>query len=259
MPRGENAPLPESQTGVVISLADKIDNLIGCFSVGLKPTSSSDPYALRRQVLGMIKILIQGRYFLSLKECLATCIHHFPFSIIRNKKEVIDEILSFISNRVKTVFQEYGLYKDEIEASLSNGCEDIYDMYCKVQALHEFRQNHPEQFKSLYEVYKRTKGLLTGQSGYRVNHELLTEHAEKQLYYLLEKQMSLFKDAIAHHNYKEVYALIATMQPALAALFNDVKILGDDPKIRENRLGLLQSVFDMFAQVLDFSKIQERS
>jgi glycyl-tRNA synthetase len=81
MPRGENSPLPLSNTGTVVSLADKIDNLIGCFCIGLQPTSSSDPYALRRQVLGLIKIIIQGRYRLPLREVFLRCSSHFPVSL----------------------------------------------------------------------------------------------------------------------------------------------------------------------------------
>ena len=87
MPRGENAPLPETQTGTIISLADKFDNLLGCFSLGLKPTSSSDPYALRRQVLGIIKILIKGKYELPLRECLLACADHFPPPSCKTKKK----------------------------------------------------------------------------------------------------------------------------------------------------------------------------
>jgi glycyl-tRNA synthetase len=259
MPRGENAPLPETETGIMISLADKFDNLLGCFSLGLKPTSSTDPYALRRQVLGIIKILIKGKYELSLRDCLLACAHHFPSSIIPNKQEVIGEILTFVTNRIKTIFQDYGFYRDEIEASLAYGCNDIYDTYCRVKALHDFRKKAKGEFVSLYEVYKRAKGQLNGHEAASVAKERLIEPAEKQLHALLDRQQIAFKDALIKRDYDQAYALIATIQPALADLFDQVKILADDPKLRENRLALLRRVFNLFGEILDFSKIQEKT
>lgn len=259
MPRGENAPLPESETGTIISLSDKLDNLIGCFSVGLKPTSSSDPYALRRQVLGMIKMLIKGHYVLPLKECLLQCIEHFPADIVKDKNQIVDDLLAFITNRVKTVFQDYGFYKDEIEASLAHGCHDIYDTFCRVKALHEFRQQAKKQFSSLYEVYKRAKGQLNGHRSGAISPQWLVEPAEQKLNSLLNTQQQAFKEALSRRDYNQAYALIATIQPALADLFEQVKILADDPQIRENRLALLKRVFDLFDEMLDFSKIQEKN
>lgn len=258
MPRGENAPLPETETGIILSLADKLDNLIGCFAVGLKPTSSSDPYALRRQVLGMIKILIRGRMHLPLRECLMTCVSHFPAHLVKDKKEIVGEILAFIANRIKTVFLDYGFYKDEIEASLSQGFDDIYDTFSRVKALHEFRKQAAAQFSSLYEVYKRAKGQLNGHAHANVSKELLQETAEKHLHEILEKQSNHFQQALAKRQYNEAYSLIATIQPAVNTLFNEVKILADDPQVRANRLALLQKVFNLFGEILDFSKIQEK-
>lgn len=259
MPRGENAPLPETETGSIISLADKFDNLIGSFALGFKPTSSSDPYALRRQVLGIIKILIKGKHHLSLKDCLLACANSFPSHLLTNKNQIVEEILAFITNRVKTVFLDYGFYKDEIEASLAFGCNDIYDTYCRVKALHEFRKQAKPQFDSLYEVYKRAKGQLEGHKAAEISQERLIEPAEQQLYTLLENQQIIFNETLAKRDYNQAYALIATIQPPLALLFEKVKILADDPKIRENRLALLKRVFNLFGDILDFSKIQEKS
>lgn len=258
MPRGENAPLPESETGILISLADKFDNLLGCFSVGLKPTSSSDPYALRRQVLGIIKLLIHRGYRLPLKANLLEGASHFPEKIMKNREEVIHEILAFIQQRIKTVFLDYGFGKDEIEASLANGCNDIFDTFCRVKALHDFRKEHATEFRSLYEVFKRAKGQLGDHTGQEVDSAKLIEPAEKDLNTLLDNLEGAFQQAMKAGNYDQVYRLIATIQQPLANLFDQVKILADDQAIRENRLALLKRVFNLFGQVLDFSKIQEK-
>ena len=257
MPRGENAPLPETPAGMLVSLADKIDNLIGCFCADLKPTSSSDPYALRRQTLGIIKMLIKGQYRLPLMETFRKCFDHFPAALTVNKEQILQELEAFFINRIKTVFQDYDLSKDEIEASISFGFNDIYDAFCKVKSLHQFRLKS-KKFPLLFEVYKRAKGQLANTHSIAFSTELLKENAEKNLNDLLTQNQMLFAQTLKAHDYDKAYELIADIQPGIAQLFDEVKILADDPKLRDNRIALLQRVFGMFSQLLDFSKISEK-
>lgn len=256
MPRGENAPLPSTETGVVLSLADKIDNLIGCYSANLKPSSSSDPYALRRQALGIIKILIKGQYRLPLIELFRDGFEVFPKVPESQKEQLLKEIEAFMTNRVKTVFLDYGFNKDEIEAGLSNGFTDIYDAFCKVSALHRFRL-YNAKFPLLFEVYKRAKGQINSHESAKFSTELLQEKAEKDLDNVLKNAQSNVNEAIKTHDYDKAYEMIAELQPPLATLFDQVKILADDPKVQENRIALLQRVFGLFSQLLDFSKLQQ--
>lgn len=258
MPRGENAPLPTTPSGILVSLADKFDNLIGCYCTNLKPTSSSDPYALRRQALGIIKMLIQGKHRLPLKQVFQECISHFPKELQKDSAQLIDEMIAFISNRIKTVFQEYGFSKDEIEASVSTGLTDIYDAFCKVKALHEFRKSN-DRFPKLFEVYKRAKGQIyqAKQQSYAFSQALLKEQAEHHLDQTLGQIKGPFEQAIDAFHYDQAYALIAEMQPPLATLFDEVKILADEESLRNNRVALLQRVFALFSPLVDFSKIQE--
>jgi len=257
MPRGEEGALPESEAGTVVALAEKIDNLLGCFAVGLRPTSSKDPYALRRQALGLIKILIRGEFRLPLKKILQKCLEQFPKELRKNEEETLAALEAFIQNRIKTVFLDYGVKKDEVEAALSSGFEDIYDSYCKVQALHSFRRSG-EQFPQLFEVYKRARGQLLDQKLVPFDQKLLQESAEEALSALLDSTEKPFGEALAARDYDRAYALIAKIQPAIDTLFNEVKILEEDPKLRGNRIALLRRIFDRFEPLLDFSKIQER-
>lgn len=257
MPRGENAPLPTTKTGIIVSLADKVDNLLGCFSVGLKPSSSSDPYALRRQSLGMIKLLIQGKYRVNLKKLMLECATHFPEELQKNREETVQEIFSFLANRIRTVYQDYGFRPDEIEASLSYGFSDIYDLFCRVQALHEFRKSSGKSFDLLYEVFKRAKGQLNGHAVLSFEKDLLQENAEKQLFSLLESSEGKFVEVLQRGEYDQAYRMIADIQPALDTLFNEVKILAENRDLQNNRLALLQKVQDRFSKLLDFSKIQD--
>lgn len=255
MPRGENAPLPLSPAGTILSIADKIDNLLSCFGSGLKPSSSSDPYALRRQVLGIIKMLIQNQLRLPLDTVLKKCYAEFAQGKLAPEKETLGELKAFIASRMRSIFLEYGFSKDEIEASLSSGFSDVFDTFCRVKALHDFRLSS-EQFALLFEVYKRAKGQLNGQNAAQFSPSLLKEEAEKQLHSSLENVQADFEKALCSQNYEKAYVQIATLQPSLATLFDEVKILDDNPDIRANRLALLQKVFGLFGQLLDFSKIQ---
>ncbi|NGX38749.1 MAG: Glycine--tRNA ligase alpha subunit [Chlamydiae bacterium] len=238
MPRMEGGPLPQTPTGILLSLADKLDNLISYFSVGLKPTSSSDPYALRRQTIGLLKILIENKLPLDLSELLS------------------EEVLTYVTSRAKGVFLELGFAKDEIEASLAGLCKNPFDQYCKVKALHDFRQQ--TSFAKLFEVYKRAKGQLVKTPPRPFDPSLAQEPAEKELSTALNTLSKVWTSLLAEKDYTKAFAEIAKLQPPLAHLFDTVKILADDPKLRDNRLALLHKVFAYFQELLDFGKIQEK-
>lgn len=255
MPIRENGVLPETTTGIILSLADKIDNLIGCFGVDLKPSSSGDPYGLRKQTFGLIKIIIQGGFRLPIRRTLATCLEHFPTSLFPNKKELIKEIETFISQRLKSIMLDYQFEKDAIEAALTGGFEDIDEAFSKVKALHRFRES-PE-FPLLWEAYKRAKGQLNGHLSRHFDPLLLKEPAEKALDQKLVEMGPRMDEALVNKNYDQAYLLLAELQPPLSLLFEKVKILDEDVRICENRLALLQRVFSYFQNLLDFSKIQQ--
>lgn len=256
MPRGEEGGLPLTPAGILVSLADKIDNLIGAFALGLRPSSSSDPYGLRRQVLGMVRTLVHSKLRLPIREALTACYAHFvKATSLPHKKDLINELHDFFLNRIKTVFLDYGLTKEETAASLSAGFSDIYDSFCRVQALHRFRKEDP-RFALLAEVYKRAKGQVAGHEGNTFFAERLVEPQEKELARTLERQQPSFEAAMAKGDYDHAYQLIADLQPTLAALFDHVRILADDPSLRANRLALLGQVFALFGRLLDFSSLR---
>lgn len=249
MPKSEGGKLPQTATGIVVCLADKIDNLLAYYSVNLKPTSSSDPYSLRRQTIGILKILIEGNYSLDLHKLLVRSSSVFPSF----DPKLIEEILKFITARAKGVFEEMGFAKDEIDASLRALCTNPYDQLCQVKALHAFRKTGA--FAPLFEVYKRAKGQLDRPVSTLFNPLLATEPSEQHLLLSLEIVSAQWAALLGEKDYTAAYALLAQLQPPLADLFDNVKILADDPTLRDNRLALLQKVFSYFSTLLDFSRI----
>ncbi len=252
MPRGEKAPLPKTETGIVLSIADKIDNLISCFVSNLRPTSSSDPYALRRQVMGIIKILINNKLHLPFQDVFANCMQNFT---ITNPAEILQQIEQFFINRIKTIFLEYGFAKDSVAASTSFGFNDIYDTFRKVKALNKFRSSS-NAFEKLFEVYKRAKGQISNFEMQKFDKSKLVEKAEIDLDTILDKTEKELDSTLNASDYDKAYQLIAKLQKPLSDLYDNVRILADDKNLQNNRIALLQRVFALFNKILDFSKIQ---
>lgn len=236
LPKAEGGDLPTTLTGVILALADKIDNLVCYFRVGLKPTSSSDPYALRRQTLGLVRILVDHAISLDLSQFFN------------------EEVLAFVTARAKTVFEDHGFKKDEIEASLQGSCTNPYDQSARLHALHNFRK--APHFKELLEVYKRARGQLESNEAQQINESLLAEPSEQDLNTYLNELEPTWQGAMEEKNYVEAFTSLASLQAPLARLFDEVKIMADDPKVRSNRIALLQKVFSHFGKLLDFSKLQ---
>jgi glycyl-tRNA synthetase len=252
-PTSEHGELPKTACGIILSLSDKVDNFLGYFSVGLKPSSSSDPYGLRRQGFGLLKILIDNQLSINLNTLLEVCSQHFPKP---GNSETFQDILDFLTARAKSVFEGYGFKKDEIDACLQGHLIDPYDQLCKLQALSEFRSSG-DMFLKLFEVYKRAKGQLKLQSLIPFNPQLATEPAEKELIQALHSLEKDWKTTLREKNYIKAFHMMATLQPPLANLFDTLRILCEDTKIKDNRIALLHKVFAYFEELLDFGKIQQ--
>ena len=207
-------------------------------------TDPSDPYSLRRQTIGIINILIENELSLDLFDLLQKC----------DKEAPIEEIMIYITSRAKGVFEELGYSKDAIEASLAGMLHDPCDQLAKVKALDAFRKS--ESFAKLFEVYKRAKGQLRVPATTPFDPSLAHEPAEKKLYLALESLSETWEMTLKARDYPRAFEELATLQPPLAELFDTVKILADDETLKNNRIALLQKVFTLFEELLDFSKIQ---
>lgn len=255
MPRGEKAPLPKTATGTLLSLAEKVDNLLGFFGLDLKPTSSSDPFALRRQALGLVRIILDKKLSVHLKNALTACLQNYPDAIQKKQDALVHEVIQYIILRAKGVLGEMGFSKDELEACFSVRSDDLFDVYCRLSALKEHRQN-AAQFGKLVEVHKRCQGQINGFSSLAFSQNALQEPAEKELFTAYEKRQKPFYDLIKGAKYGEALLLLQELQPALGELFEKVKILDDNQTLKNNRLALLQEVAGLFNQIADFQKLQ---
>ena len=222
MPRGEKAPLPKTACGTLLSLAEKIDNLQSFFSVGLKPTSSSDPFALRRQALGLIKIALDQKLHFGLQEFFKP------------------DVIAFVTSRFRHHLIELGFAKEPIEAVLARPLDDIYATFALLRELEAFRKR--EEFAILLEIYTRVYKILEKSKKGTLTPALLSEEAEIELHQAIQG-LSSFDD-------------LTKLRLPVQRFFDEVKVMADDPKIRENRIALLFEVQALFDNLVDFSKLR---
>lgn len=251
LPNAENGPLPQTAAGKILALADKFDNLAGYYSVGIRPSSSSDPYALRRQTLGILKILIDAGFHLSLQTVLHDVFRGFSDHDFR---QVIAEMIEFFKNRMKTLLEDSHHRKDHIEAIIAAHFDNPYDDLRRLRAFEQFYAT--DSFKSLHEVYKRLKGQVEKCDRLDCDAALFSTSEERNLFDYIERVESLIHAEGYHPRYEVVFNLLAGLQQPLKALFDHVKIMADDKAVQNNRQGLLQKAYRIMGRYADLSKVQ---
>ena len=249
MPINESAPLPQSATGIIISLADKLDNLIACFGSNQKPTSSSDPFALRRQAIAIIKIIISHKLNIDLLDLIQTLAENFENIEEVAHPDLASEIFNFIASKVPHQFAEQSNLRGETLATYDKDCQDIYEHYLKALAIQKLKNEHSIEFVKLMQVYKRLSGILVDQNPSRVDTSLLKEPVEMELYRLNE-QFNTTND----QNYLSSLREVINYTPVLEKFFNAVQINSPQKELKNNRLALLRQVSNKLNQIADLSK-----
>lgn len=270
-PRFAADELPGSIQGAVVGIADRLDTILGIFSIGLKPKGSKDPFGLRRSVLAVGRIIIHLRLHLSLRDLLREALDLYPGPgkpagggagakgrpVDRNQEGLLGEIEEFFVSRLRTIFLDMGFSHDEIEASLGGLLEDPYEAYRRVDALHGLRGDR--DFEDLLVSFKRMSNITRDAAGpLRAggpSEELLVEPQERELYrYFLEHRGEV-EAGIRNRDYTGVYRILSAFKPYVDRFFDSVLVMDEDPGLRANRLALLTTIADTFADIIDFSKI----
>jgi glycyl-tRNA synthetase beta chain len=255
-PRFQGDPLPTATTSVVVSIAEKIDNIFGSFSVGNIPKGSHDPYALRRQANAVVELLIQNNIKLSMKELLVKASGSY-----RKGMELVDELVAFISARAKTIFTDKGFRHDVVDACLSTDKYDYYELFRIAASLHEFRKN--EKFSAMLLGFKRMNNIVSAfrkeNGGYELkfNPSLFSEPEEKDLYSFFDTRTDLINTHLQEGKYIELYELIIEGKSIIDSFFDKVLVMDKNVEIRDNRLFILESILKNFKSLLDFSKLED--
>src|SRR5580693_6734778 len=260
-PVGLTDPIPRNVTGCAVALADKLDSIAGCFTVGVVPTGSSDPYALRRAALGIVKIIMEKKLPVSLSLAVGAAakalLVHKPKKGMTTEQET--QVLEFILERARFILRDRdGFAYDEVNAVFRAGAKDLVDAQKRLVALKTISKS--KNFEPLAVSFKRVRKILEkaelGKTeGRRVQVELFDHDAERELYAAMREAAARVQTAKRGGRYQEALEIIAGLRKAIDRFFEDVMVMAEDERIRSNRLTLLSELLKEFTTVADFSEI----
>jgi len=254
LPKVSGGPLPETRTGQILALAEKIDTLTGIFSAGLIPSGDKDPYALRRAALGTIRILIECRLDLDLPELLAFALE--PFDHHFDRQATHKAVHEFILDRLKGYCLDRGIQHDEFDAVLSVQPPRLLDFESRLNAVREFRRL-PEA-ESLAAANKRIRNILRKAEETitaNVDDHILVESQEKALLEAARNAKEDILPQLRERNYTAALCRLAALRDTVDAFFDHVMVMTEDAELRRNRLGLLAIVEGLFFDIADISKL----
>lgn len=245
--------LPQDNVGAFVSVADKIDTICGCFGVGLIPTGSADPYALRRSAIGILNILIERGYRLSVPELVEQSLELLAAKLTRPRDQVQAEVVEFIRLRLVNMLTQRGVPADVVEAVLSARFDDPLDAAARVEALAALKAQ--AGFEPLAVAFKRVGNIIKGGSDTPLRTELFEAGCERALAAAVAEAGAAVQAALADGDYAAALQAIAALRAPVDAFFEGVMVMDERPDIRGNRLALLTEVGRLFEGIADFSKI----
>ncbi|MFC6633882.1 glycine--tRNA ligase subunit beta [Microbulbifer taiwanensis] len=254
MPKFAGDELPRSETGTVIALADRLDTLVGIFGIGQPPSGSRDPFALRRASLGVIRILVEKKLDLDLRELLEQARDQYPRTALGEYNTVVEQTLTYILERFRARYEDRGIATEVFMSVATRKLSRPLDIDNRVHAVHAFSQL-PEA-ESLAAANKRVSNILAkfeGSVPHKVDEALLQEDAEKALYAAVQVARTEVEPLYQEAMFAEGLAGLAGLRETVDNFFDHVMVMADDETLRDNRLALLAQLRSLFLEVADIS------
>ncbi len=253
LPLQAGGNLPGDDVGAFVSIADKLDSICGCFGVGLIPTGTADPFALRRSAIGILNIVLDRGYRLSLPALVSRSLELLADKLTRPSAEVSAEVLEFIRLRFFNMLSSQGLPNDVVDAVLSAAFDDPVEALQRVRGLAAFREE--EEFAALAITFKRVVNIVKGGVDAPVQADLFEADCEGRLLAALQQVNGRFEQYVAEGAYLDALRTVGELRPAVDDLFEGVMVMAPDETLKTNRLALLTRVARLFQGIADFSKI----
>ena len=260
-PAGLDDPIPRNLTGCAVAIADKLDSVVGCFAVGLVPTGSSDPFALRRAALGIVKIILEKKLPVSLPLAVGAAakalLTNPPKKGVTPAQET--QVLEFILDRAKFVLREREKFNyDEVNAVFRAGADDLVDAQKRLVALKAIRKS--KNFEPLAVSFKRIRNILEKSNlkvvdGQNIQSELFENAAERELFAAVRAAAGKVQSEKRSGKYQEALEVIAGLRNAVDGFFEKVMVMAEDEAVRKNRLALLAEILREFTTIADFSEL----
>ena len=254
LPRFSGDELPTTTAGAILSIGDKLDSIAGLFAIGIQPTGSQDPFALRRAALGIINIILDKKLNLSLKELIdfALYIYVEENGLAFDYNKVKNEIMDFFVGRIRNMFSDLKIRYDIIDAVLSAESDDIYDMKIRANKLNEWLSK--EDLHGILETFNRVSTLARDFNFTEVKRDLLSED-EIDLYDSYNNIESKVLGLIEKKEYDKALDLLSTLSNPISDYFEKVMVMVEDEELKNNRLALLRKIYNTMMMVGDLSKI----
>ena len=252
LPRFAGDVLPQTEAGKVLSIIDKVDNIVATFSRGLIPTGSQDPYALRRQTIGILNILLGSEWNISLRPIFKASMELLNVPA-EKQDELLDQVEEFFTLRLKNIFLDREVPHHVIDLLLSNNELSVADAEGLVNAL---LVNRIDENVELVQAYTRMYNLVKDVEYTGVNNDLLKEDAEKAFFEAASKASEISSAAWEAGDYDAVVAVPATLVPAINKFFEDVMVMDKDEAIKANRLQLVRLAYSVMAIIGDISALK---
>ncbi len=260
-PVGLEDPIPRNLTGCAVALGDKLDSIVGCFAVGLVPTGSSDPYALRRAALGIVKIILERKLPVSISLAVGAAakalLTNAPKRGVTPEQET--QVLEFLLDRAKFVLREREKFSyDEVNAVFRAGVDELMDAHKRLSALKAIRKS--KNFEPLAVSFKRIRNILE-KSNYkkdearRIQTDLFEHAAERELFAAVRSAATKVQAEKRAWKYQEALEVIAGLRKAVDDFFEGVMVMAENEAVRKNRLALLSEILREFTTIADFSEL----
>jgi len=252
-PLYSGGPLPQTLVGAILSIADKIDSICGCFSVGLVPTGASDPYALRRQGIGILQIMQDQGFTFSLAVLIEVSLKQFK---PKNQPAIKEQVNTFLQNRLTNLLVDDGFSKDTVAAVLGVAAESIPDTWRRAGALEQLKAK--PDFEPLAMAFKRVVNIIKKADDIQTSDpdpKLFQHKSEEALLNAYELVKSRIENDLAQGLFDRALVKIASLRDPVDAFFEGVMVMAEDTDVRSNRLALLDKIAALFGKFADFSRL----
>ena len=254
LPTQADSNLPESLIGAIVGLADRMDTIVGFFAIGLEPTGTADPYALRRQTLAIIRLIRDRGIAVSIPDFVAKAGTILSKTISFNQEEVVEKVLDFLKDRLKNMLLSEDIKHDFIDAVMTTDFSYLHQVMARIAALQGFRDQSAD-FELLSLSFKRIANMVKDfETTKNVNTELFESESEEALWRSFQEVRDKAAEQMDKENYFEALKAMATLCRPIDDFFEQVMVMAEDERVRQNRLVMLKQLYSFFLKLSDFSK-----
>ena len=253
LPKNADGEIPLTFEGLTVSIADKMDTIVGCFAAGIEPTGSQDPYALRRQAAGICSMILGRSVLVSLTALIEQAISHYPADIVGDQDALCQRVYGFFEQRIRNVLNDRGFRYDVIEAVVTCGYDNLTETLLRAEAMNKMQAT--DTFAKVLTALTRANNLAKKAVGNQVEEAYLVEDVEKQLWQDVQFAENAIAAQVQNRQYAEALTVISTLEESISAFFDGVMVMDENEAVKNNRLALLVRVSGLGSKIADLTKI----